>query len=116
MRLVHSAVQVTVRYRNPLPSKEKYTQHYPVADESVDLCASRPLGSPLADITSGCRHYSTCERLADGRLVETRHGCKKDMLFSQRRKRCTLAKKVCGCDGTELCTSVSFFFITYIVF
>ncbi|MPC14953.1 hypothetical protein E2C01_007734 [Portunus trituberculatus] len=64
------------------------------ADESVDLCASRPLGSPLADITSGCRHYSTCERLADGRLVETRHGCKKDMLFSQRRKRCMLAKKV----------------------
>lgn len=72
------------------------SQHHTFADVSVDLCSSRPLGTPLADITSGCLHYSTCEKLADGQLVETRYGCKKGLLFSQLRKRCVLAKKVGG--------------------
>lgn len=79
-----------------LISERNNLQRYIFTDVSVDLCASRPLGTPLADVTSGCLHYSTCEKLADGRLVETRHGCKKGLLFSQLRKRCVLAKKVGG--------------------
>nr|XP_045602280.1 mucin-2-like isoform X1 [Procambarus clarkii] len=64
------------------------------ADGNVDLCRTRPLGTPLADLTTGCQDYTVCEALSDNRLSEKRFSCKKGYLFSQLRQHCTLAKKV----------------------
>lgn len=66
------------------------------ADDAVDLCRWRPLGSPLADLTSQCHDYTVCEQRGDGSLVERRLPCKKDFLFSQLRRRCVPEKKVRG--------------------
>ncbi|KAK8725689.1 hypothetical protein OTU49_010693 [Cherax quadricarinatus] len=63
-------------------------------DGNIDLCRSRPLGTPLADLTTGCQDFTVCEALSDNRLVEKRLSCKKGYLFSQLRQRCALAKKV----------------------
>ncbi|XP_037780050.1 mucin-5AC-like isoform X2 [Penaeus monodon] len=63
-------------------------------DDAVDLCRWRPLGSPLADLTSQCHDYTVCEQRGDGSLVERRLPCKKDFLFSQLRRRCVPEKKV----------------------
>ncbi|XP_063607393.1 mucin-2-like isoform X2 [Penaeus indicus] len=63
-------------------------------DAAVDLCRTRPLGTPLADLTSQCHDYTVCEARSDGGLVERRLACKKDFLFSQLRRRCVPQKKV----------------------
>lgn len=70
------------------------TQQYHYTDDSVDLCRSRPLGTPLGDLTTGCQDYTVCEALSDNRVVEKYISCKKGYLFSQLRQRCVLAKKV----------------------
>ncbi|ROT66455.1 hypothetical protein C7M84_015514 [Penaeus vannamei] len=60
--------------------------------DAVDLCRTRPLGSPLADLTSQCHNYTVCEERGDGGVAERRLPCKKGFLFSQLRRRCVPEK------------------------
>ncbi|XP_042878854.1 mucin-5AC-like isoform X2 [Penaeus japonicus] len=83
--------------RIPIPDSQNSRRVKRDEDEAVDLCRTRPLGSPLADLTSQCRNYTVCEARGDGGgggLVERRLPCKKDFLFSQLRRRCVPEKKV----------------------
>ncbi|XP_069978314.1 mucin-2 isoform X2 [Penaeus vannamei] len=80
--------------RIPIPDSQDSRRVKRDEADAVDLCRTRPLGSPLADLTSQCHNYTVCEERGDGGVAERRLPCKKGFLFSQLRRRCVPEKKV----------------------
>ncbi|CAL4115833.1 unnamed protein product, partial [Meganyctiphanes norvegica] len=77
------------------PSSNSFTRSRVRRDKDgeVNLCHTRPVGTPLADITTSCQEYTVCE-VSEGQIVERRYPCKKGQLFSQLHRKCLSAKKV----------------------
>ncbi|XP_047476479.1 LOW QUALITY PROTEIN: mucin-2-like [Penaeus chinensis] len=54
--------------RIPVPDSQNSRRVKRDQDAAVDLCRTRPLGTPLADLTSQCHDYTVCEESSDGGL------------------------------------------------